>query len=165
MSDAVKVQWKVPAETWDRFREFVQDEYGRIDRCLGREVEFAMREYADADGGQRVEDLVDRLVQAAGRTPGEAYEEVTGSDSEETVRPNVRVNEGVVEQFRITADKRDQERYYGGALTRALRVRMEGGRYGRLERKLDRVVDDAESILSQIGDSGSEDDGLSDEEE
>lgn len=69
MTGRVKVGWHVPADEWDRFTDYVVDRHGQIAGYAGNEVERAMREWVDADDYVSAEDLADRLVEAAGRTP------------------------------------------------------------------------------------------------
>ena len=157
MRDTVKVDWKVPEAEWERFQEFVEEKHGSLDGYLGYEAESAMKEYADLDGGDVVEGIVDDFVRAAGRRPENGY----GDDlnAEDTTRVQVRVDELVKDEFRKTAKQNDHETF-GKAFARAIRTHCDGGRYGRLERKLSRVKDDAEDLLSEMNPS-SEDGGLS----
>lgn len=150
MRETVMVDWQVPADEWERFREYVEEKNGGLDGYLGREAEAAMREYADADGYDDVEDRVDRLVRAAGRTPSDPFKEKNSSrlHEQETTRVTVRVDEWVKDEFRAAAEK--SEDTFGVAFARAIHVRRDGGRAGRLERKLERVVEDAESMLTMI---------------
>lgn len=150
MRETVKLDWLVPADEWEQFREYVEEKNGGLDGYLGREAEAAMREYADADGYGSVEDRVDRLVRAAGRTPNDSFKEKNSSrlHEQETARVTVRVDEWVKDEFRAAAEK--SEDTFGVAFGRAIHVRRDGGRAGRLERKLERVVEDAESMLTMI---------------
>jgi hypothetical protein len=66
MRDTVRLDWRVPTDEWTRFREYVQDQNGSLDGYLGREAEAAMREYADLDGYDGVEDRISQLYEAAG---------------------------------------------------------------------------------------------------
>lgn len=159
MRDSVKVDWQVPADEWERFREYVEEKNGGTDGYLGREVEEAMREYAGVDGYEDIEDHVDRLVQAAGRTPSDPLKEKNSSrlHQQSTIRVTVRVDEVVKDEFRSAAEQ--SEDTYGLVLARAITARRDGGRAGRLERKLERVVEDAESMLTKI-DGDSEQDEL-----
>ena len=158
MRDTVKIDWRVPTAAWEAFREHVREECGSLDGYLGYEAERAMREYADKDGGSRVEELVDQLVRAAGRTPEVVYKQKTQSFSgEETTRVTARVDRSVKEAFKAEVDKSDTTDTYGTALARALSVYRDGGRFGRLTRRLERVVDDAKSILAELADADAED--------
>jgi hypothetical protein len=65
----VELDWLVPANEWDRFLRYVEAEYGEIEGNVSREVRPAMREWLDIDEFAAVEEKVDRLIQAAGRTP------------------------------------------------------------------------------------------------
>lgn len=164
MTDRVRLQWKVPASVWDRFREYVTDEYGSVEVYLGRETEMAMREYTENDDGTRAEDLVDRLVQAAGRRPEDVVQKNNSQsapvadefEGAETKRVSPWVNSQFKSDFKqhVDADERDDS--YGIALARAIERRMDGGRYGRIERKLERVVDDAEGLLALMEESDAE---------
>lgn len=148
MRDPVMLDWYVPAQPWERFRTHVESEFGSLEGYLGREAEAAMKEYSDLDGYQGIEDRVDRLVRAAGRTPGEASEQKNNLASQETVRVTVRVDSDVKDEFSKVVDGGDDT--LGVAFARAIRTYREGGRPARLERKLDRVLDDAESLLSEL---------------
>ena len=153
MSDRVRVDWKVPESEWNHFRNYVRSEYGSLEGYLGREVENAMREYALTDGYERVEQLVDRLVQAAGRTLGDYSEEKRNRFNGDTTRVTARVDPLVKDSFRDRAD--DDTGSYGRVLAKALRAYREGGRAARLEDKLERIVDDAESMLETVRDDES----------
>ncbi|SEH60658.1 hypothetical protein SAMN05192561_11225 [Halopenitus malekzadehii] len=159
MRDTVMVDWQVPADEWESFREYVEKKFDGLEGYLGREAEAAMREYADADGYGDVEDRVDRLVNAAGRTP-DPFKEKNSSrlHQQSTTRVTVRVDEWVKDEFRKAAN--ESEDTFGVAFARAIQVRRDGGRAGRLERKLDRVIDDAEGMLTFI-DEDTEEGGLS----
>ena len=149
MSDRVRLDWRVPSSVWERFRHRVESEFGHLDGYLGREAESAMKSYADADGYAGVEDRVDRLVQAAGRTPGDPFKEKTSDlTNAETTRVTARVDEAVKDEFRAVAKKGDDT--LGVTLGRALAEYLDGGRAARLERKLDRVLDDATAILEEM---------------
>lgn len=153
MSNRSKLQWQVPSEEWQRFRQFVDSEYGSVKGYLSREVENAMREYALMDGYEEVEQLVDRLVQAAGRTLGDRHEEKRNLYNGDTTRVTVNVDTLVKDSFCRQAD--DDTGSYGRILAKALRAYREGGRASRLEDKLERVVDDAESMLETVRDDES----------
>lgn len=160
MRDPVVIDWRVPSHVWERFRKHVEDEFGSLDGYLGREAESAMREYADMDGGADFEEKFDQLIQASGRTPGDYSKEKTSdlSDAEDTTRVTARVDERVKDEFRAVAKKGDDT--FGVAFARAIQTHLDGGRYGRLERKLDRILDDATSVLEEMNpDEGA--DGLS----
>jgi len=160
MRDTAKLDWQVPTDEWQQFREYVEDKFGGLEGYLGREAEAAMREYADADGYAAVEDRVDRLVNAAGRTPSDPFKEKNSSrlHQQSTTRVTVRVDEWVKDRFREAASKSADT--FGVAFARAIQVRRDGGRAGRLERKLDRVIDDAEGMLTFI-DEDTDEGGLS----
>jgi len=151
MRDTVELDWRVPTSEWEQFREFVQNKHGGLDGYLGYEAEAAMKEYADLDGGDEVEQIVDRLVEAAGRRPESLTGNQTDFSQTETTRVQVRVERRVKDTFRTQAEEGDDN--YGVAFARALRSHREGGRYGRLKRKLNRVTDDAESLLEEMDDS------------
>ena len=68
MSGTVKLNWAVPSSELEKFRRFVEYHHGQINGYMAREVEKAMMEYAEFDEYSEVEDLVNRLVSAAGRT-------------------------------------------------------------------------------------------------
>ena len=146
-----KLQWRVPAGAWDRFREYVDDEFGLHEGYLGHELERAMREYIDEDAYASVEETVDRLVTAAGRRPGRASEEKKSLlDPSKTTRVSARVHEDVKQEFRtFVADTDDT---YGVAVGRAIDAYRDGGRAERLVEKLDCIVDDAEALLDETGD-------------
>lgn len=153
MTDRVMVDWKVPESEWNRFKQFVDSEHSGVKGSLGRAVEEAMREYALTDGYEQVEQLVDRLVQAAGRTLEDSREEKTNQFGSETTRATSRVDPLVKDSFKDQAD--DDTGSYGRVLAKALRAYREGGRAARLKDKLERVVDDAESMLETVrGDDG-----------
>jgi len=161
MTDRVKVDWTVPAEEWDRFVNYVEDEHGEIEGNMGREVERAMQEYADADEYASVEDMVDKLVQAAGGS-GTATKKTknrtldVGQDGD-TVKVRCRVRSRVKDEFRAFA--KQTEHRLGIALAHALQMRREGGRADRVERKLEAIVDDAEKLLATA--NADRDDGMS----
>jgi hypothetical protein len=159
MASRPKVNWRVPSEEWDRFIEYIHRKYGRVEGHVGREVDLTMREWVDVDGYSEVEELVDRLVRAAGRTPESISEKkllsspIVDGDDSETVNVQCRVDPGIKDDFRAFVKEHSDDRL-GIALARALRERREGGRPKRLEEKLDRVVDDAEELLSEIAGDG-----------
>lgn len=158
MRDTTKIDWRVPTAAWEAFREHVREECGGIDGYLGYEAERAMREFADEDGGNRVEDLVDRLVHAAGRNPDGLLKQKTRAKAgDETTRVTARVDASVKEEFKKTVDEGDTDDTYGQALARAVDAYRDGGRFGRLQRKLERIVDDAASILTELTERDTED--------
>lgn len=156
VSDRVRLDWSVPSRAWRLFREHVEDENAAVDGSYGREADEAMKQYADADGYDEVESLVDRLVQAAGRTPDGSRGEKNEIDKSEKTRVVVRVDPDVKEQFSDFVEESDE--HTGEVFARAITAYRNGGRPDRLERKLRRVVDDAESVLSELNDSS--DDGI-----
>lgn len=163
VSNRVRLQWRVPSSTWSLFREYVEDEYGRLDGYLGREVEVAMQEHIGRDGYETVEDMVDELVKAAGRSPDRVIKR-TKRGSEDTTNVTPRVAEQLKDDFRAHVDGSDMQNSYGEELAEALEFRMDGGRARRLEEKLDRVLDDATTILSDVRNTetgeASDDEGL-----
>lgn len=169
--DREKLDWRVPKPVWERFRDFAYDKYtpdmcecgdcedgdecpawSPLDGFVGRAVEDALKEYTDRDGGQRVESLIDRLVQAAGRNP---EREQGMSWDGETERVTVHVDPILKEEIRKETDGNR----YGKTVARAMDVYMNGGRYGRCEEKLERVVEDAEELLA--AGNNDTDDGMS----
>lgn len=74
MTHRSKVDWRVPAREWRRFLSYIDDEDRNLQGYKGREVESAMEEWIGKDGGDELEELVDRLVQAAGRRPEDPEE-------------------------------------------------------------------------------------------
>lgn len=144
----VKLNWSVPAEEWKRFERYVEYKHGKTKGYIGREAELAMQEYAETDDWAGVEDLVDRLVQAAGRSVGGAKRKNNsldvGADGEST-RAYCRVSKDVKEEF--TAHVKQTDKRLGMAFAHACQLRREGGRPDRVEDKLERVVDDAEAML------------------
>jgi hypothetical protein len=155
MIDRTPVDWLVPRREWHAFIDYVREEFGEVEGYLGREAEMAMREYADEDRYHSVEETVDRLVQAAGRSPSDlgSDEKIRDLDTDDKERVQVRVDEQIKDEFReVAADANDP---YGVVFAHALCEYRDGGRAGRMERKLDRVADDAEAVLSEIED-GSE---------
>jgi len=150
MTDRVKVDWTVPVEEWDRFVNYVESKHGEIEGNMGREVERAMQEYADADEYASVEDMVDKLVQAAGSSSAGTKKRKNrtldvGQDGD-TVKVRCRVRPRVKDDFRGFA--KQTEHRLGIALAHALQLRREGGRSERVERKLEAVVDEAEKLLA-----------------
>lgn len=148
-----RLDWYVPAAEWNRFREWVHDEVGTYDGALGREAESAMLEWVDGDDYHAAEQLVDRLVEAAGRRPSEAVSKNKNSLGDaldgDTTRVTVRVRTSVREQFRAHVREHADDPT-GRVLARALREYRLGGRAARLTDKLERVVDDAERVLSEL---------------
>lgn len=162
MRETVMLDWRVPEDEWRAFRDYVESEYGSVEGYLGREAERAMRAYADADGYDAVEEKIDRLVEAAGRRPGAASKEKNSSlAGQPTTRVTARVDEVVKDEFRAVAA--DDDDPFGVVFARAIREHREGGRADRLERKLDRVIDDAGALLSEL-DEGDTEGGLSSED-
>jgi len=151
-----KVDWRVPSEEWDAFIDFVHREHGEIKGYVGREVERAMREWIDSDDFAPVEDRVDRLVQAAGRTPADLSQKKRASTppgGEDTTRVTCRVDTRLKEDFAGFVKRTSDDRL-GVALARALRQRRSGGRAQRVLDKLDRVIDDAEDLLAEVAGDG-----------
>lgn len=158
MPERVRVDWNVPSDVWETFVEYVYDEHGETEGYVGREVERAMREYIDADEFAAVEDKITRLVVAAGRTPeqdGEKTASMGVSFSNDSKRVLCRVEQDLKDDFRSYVKHHDDVRL-GMALARALRDRSQGGRAQRLETRLDRVLDDAESLLAELNDDTDE---------
>lgn len=150
-----KVGWRVPTDEWERFLAYVRERHGETEGRVGREVRRAMREWIDADEFAAVEQEVNRLVRAAGRTPAALAEKKRGSDhpaSEETTLVQTRTPRDLKEEFAATA--REQGERPGVYLARALRERRAGGRGRRVLAKLDRVSDDAEALLAEVDSEG-----------
>ena len=159
--DRPLVDWRVPSEEWNTFLSYVETKHGKTEGQVGREVERAMREWIDDDEFARVEEKVDHLVQAAGRTPEELEEKTLASappDSREgeTTRVQCRVDAALKDEFAAHVKQETDDRV-GVGLARALRARRNGGRARRVEEKLDRVGDDAAELLAELvpGDAGS----------
>lgn len=155
MRDLVMLDWMVPKRPWRVFCHTIEAENNTLEGYLGREATVAMDEFAEEDGYERVEDLVDQLVQAAGRTPAARSKEknsLSDLSQLDTTRVTVRVDRDVKERFKAAADQSAYDSY-GIAFGRALQLYCEGGRAARLEDKLDRVVDDAEALLSELDES------------
>lgn len=158
MTGRVKIGWHVPTDEWDSFTNYVVDRHGQIAGYVGDEVERAMREWVDADDYASVEDLVDRLVEAAGRTPANLSQKKSATTTPptdgDTTKVQTRVDADLKADFAAHA-KRDADERPGLVLARALRARRHGGRARRLRDKLERVVDDAEALLAEVaGDGG-----------
>ena len=135
---------------------------------LSRYVNEAIEEYLDEDRYSGLEEKVDRLIRAAGRSPDPGREKNRDLDPE-TTRAMVWVDETLLARFKASVDEENANRdsyserqSYGEALGVALSERYDGGRADRLEGKLDRVVDDAEKLLGELTDDS--DSGLSKKE-
>lgn len=163
-SNREKINWKVPAGEWDSFLEYVREKYDAIDGHTGREVEMAMKEWVDRDEYHGIEERINRLVRAAGRTPEDLAQKkstVDGLDvSGESTTAGSRVHSQLKTEFRALVNEHTDLRY-GVALAHALHERRHGGRSGRLKDKLDRVIDDAEGLLSEVNDESDPNAGLS----
>jgi len=148
----VKIGWHVPSDEWDSFTDYIVDKHGQATGYVGDEVERAMREWVDTDDYASVEALVDRLVEAAGRTPANLSHKksatTTPSTDGDTTKVQTRVDTDIKADFAAHA-KRDADERPGRVLARALRERRHGGRARRLRDKLDRVADDAEALLAE----------------
>ena len=158
MSNRPQLDWFVPADEWSWFVAYVKDERGETEGYVGREVERAIREWLDADEFAAVEEKVDRLVQAAGRTPenlGKKKLTVNPPGGEETTRVYAYVEEDLKAAF--AREALDAGENPGTYLARALRARREGGRSRLVEEKLGRILDDAAELLSEVDPQG---DGL-----
>lgn len=163
MRDTTRLDWRVPTDAYERFVEYVQDEFGQKDGYLGREAEAAMREFADLDGYNEIEEKLNRLVQAAGRTVGDLRKEKNNladrDYSTERTRVTARVETSVKEAFAAHADANNHP--YGYEIARAFDRYLDYDRRDRMNEKLDRVLDDAEAILSELNESeDSAEDGL-----
>ncbi|MDL5363909.1 hypothetical protein [Halalkalicoccus sp. NIPERK01] len=161
-SDRPHLNWKVPTAEWDAFVTWVRAENGDTKGEVGRAVESAIQEWINADDYHEVEQRIDRLVRAAGRTPENIDEknkpisEGTLGDGEDVdlTQVGARVDRELKEAFKAFVKKHTDDRL-GIALARALREYRHGGRPQRLEDKLDRIIDDAEGLLSEISDTDS----------
>ncbi|WP_250864843.1 hypothetical protein [Halorientalis regularis] len=191
MSDRTRLDLRVPAREYRRAKYDVLKRHGLLsdldgvsspadladltDEVLGsllkgrlsRYVNEAIEEYLDEDRYSDLEEKVDRLIRAAGRSPDSAEEK--NDLSGETTRAMVWVDEHLLAKFKSRVDEDNAERdsyaerqSYGEALGVALSERYDGGRAARLEDKLDRVIDDAESLLGELNDDT--DSGLSKKE-
>lgn len=167
MRELVMLDWLVPKRPWIVFCHHVEREKGCVEGHLGREAADAMDEFAEADGYEIVEDYLDRLVRAAGRTPEDRDKQKknrdgVGSDLSEleTTRVTIRVDRAVKERFKAAAEKSAFDSY-GVAFGRALELYCNGGRAARLEDKFSRILDDAEALLAEVADDSDGDGGLS----
>ena len=148
MRDPVRLDWRVPTDEYERFVSWVESEFPEKNGYLGREMEMAMREHIAADDYDAVEDRIDELLQAAGRTAGDLDKKINSHNyATETVRCTARIESSIKDDFAAFADAND--RPYGRELARALEKRRTGGRANRVEEKLDRVLADAEALLSE----------------
>lgn len=163
MTSYPKVGWRVPSGEYERFRECVRDKHGEYKRYAAYEIESAMREWLDSDDYHDLEDLVTRLVEAAGRTPTDYSHKKYSADAldgEETTYVQIRINPELKDEFK--ADTKENSEYgYGVTLGHALCEYRQGGRAKRLEERLGRVADDAEKLLSEFADTDGADTGLS----
>lgn len=156
MRDTVMIDWRVPSNEWDRFRRHVESEFGGVEGYLGLEAESAMKEYASDDGYEELEKMIDGLVQSAGRRPDGAFEEKKSDlNTSQTTRVSVKVESSVKDSFRAVAKQSDNT--LGVEFARAIRAYREGGRSARMVRKMERIYDDTQGILSQMNDTDSED--------
>lgn len=157
MTGRSQLGWHVPSDEWSRFTDYVAEKHGQTKVYVGREVERAMREWVDADDYAPVEDYVDRLVQAAGRTPANLSQKKSATTSpptaDDTRKVQCRVDAELKDDFAAHA-KRDADERPGLVLSRALRERRHGGRQRRIQDKLERVTDDAESLLAEVAGEG-----------
>jgi hypothetical protein len=150
-----KIGWRVPADEVEQFNVFVREKSGETEGWLGREIRRAMREWIDADEFAAVEQVADRLVRAAGRTPEALAEKKRRRDhpaSEDTELVQCRAPRELQEAFAASA--REQDEYPGVHLARALRERRTNSRAQRVRTKLGRVVDDAEAVLAEMDPEG-----------
>jgi len=155
MSDRTKLDWMVPAEEWKRFCDHVESQFGSLEGYLGREAELAMREYIDGDRYAELEETIDRLVQAAGRTPRKASKEkISDLEGSDTTRVAVRVHPEIRQEFKQVASAGQQT--LGVAFARSIQTYRDGGRAGRLIQKVNRIADDAEALLSELDESDAE---------
>lgn len=153
MTGRPEIQWHVPFDEWERFLRHVERENVEIKGYVSREVERAMREYVDADEWAEIEERVDRLIEAAGRSPAVLGKKKSLADppsAEDTTKVRCRVDARLKEEFAGYAKRHYPEETLGVVLARALRARRDGGRAGRVERKLDRVQEDAEAVLAEV---------------
>jgi hypothetical protein len=158
--DHTRLDWRVPQQEWTHFREFVEDEHGSISGYLGREAEKAMREYIDMDGYGEIEERVNQLVQAAGRTTQSSLKNKKGKlEGGEKTRVTVQVEEDIKNEFRRFVS--DSEHTLGVEFATAIRAYRDGGRPARLESKLDRILDDVTDILGELDTTADESGSLS----
>ncbi|MDL0127100.1 hypothetical protein [Halobacterium salinarum] len=164
MYDHTALDWLVPSQEWDRFCRFVEESNGSLDGYLGDAVEDAMAEYAHIDEYAAIEERVDKLVTAAGRRPGDGFKEKNSglledwADTDKT-RVTVKIERDVKAKFREVAS--DSNHAFGVEFARAIRTYRNGGRCDRVERKLDRVLDDATNLLSEAVDDGGDEESES----
>jgi hypothetical protein len=164
MYDHTPLDWLVPSDEWDRFCRFVEGEDGSLDGYLGDAAEQAMAEYAHVDEYAGIEERVDKLVTAAGRRPEDGFKEKNSglledwADADKT-RVTVKVEREVKAKFREVAS--DSDHAFGVEFARAIRTYRDGGRRDRVERKLDRILDDAERLLSDLQPDDEETEGSS----
>lgn len=148
MYDRTRLDWRVPAEEWTHFRDFVADEHGSLGGYLGREAENAMQEYIDADGYGRIEERVNELVQAAGRSPRTVFKEKKDEYGCDKSRVTVKVEEDVKHEFRDFVA--DSDHCLGVEFANAIRAYRQGGRSERMEEKLDRIFADVKDVLGEL---------------
>ena len=158
MREYLKLDWRVPTDVWDRFRDHVQEKFDGLEGRLGREAEHAMQEYADADTLAEGEELLNELLRTAGRTCGDTEQEKTSElATTETTRVQVRVDSVVKDKFRAVVTDSDDS--YGVAFARALREYLDGGRDSRVVEKLRRISDACKDVFAEM--NPDTDDGLS----
>lgn len=160
MTDHPKLDWYVPRGEWDAFLEYVRGETAPIGTSVRREIEEAIREWIDRDALADLQDDVDELLRAAGRTPADLTENETSLserslEEQETTRVTYRVPEALRQAFVQFVEEHSENRL-GVEFAKALRERRSGGRAERIQRQFGRIKDDVESILRTIapGDEG-----------
>ena len=148
--DRPQLQWSKPPE-WDRFEEAVVEKYGARSPYCGFVIDRAWREF---DERHPAEDLAERLRVAAG-LPREAGRTHTGgpltrarTDERGEGRVWVRVGEDTKDGMAEFAHEKGVGTHE--VLRAVVLWYLEGGRDGRLRRKLERAVPEAEAAFDRL---------------
>jgi hypothetical protein len=140
LTERVQLGWRVPADVWDRFEDFVYEKHGATGPYLRFELECAMREYLDDDGVlAEAEKLLKESTDLRGLSSSKP---VVGTDryhGADTRKLSHRINAELKERFQIFADKHDASSY-GRLLAATLDAYTDGGRARRILEDVERLV-------------------------
>ncbi|REA00228.1 hypothetical protein DEQ92_20470 [Haloferax sp. Atlit-6N] len=158
----MQLSLRVPEDDVAAYEETIIEKYGQKRPYTGTELERELRAYLEMDGLADIESDIDRLIRAAGRRPSDGFEKEKPISRDPNDGPtrivNYRVNEETRDAFMARVEK-DGMTSAGRMIGVLMRTYADGGTVGRIRERLDRVLDDAESLLSSIDESDS-DEGL-----
>lgn len=143
MSTREKVCWMMDASEWNAVESDVLRKHGMKQPYLQIYVEIAMKEYLDRDRLVELEDRIEQLEETCPHSLPSFSRPIYSIPKDPDTRPvQIRIRSDLVDEFRAFVDEHtDYRNRYGIPLSKALNAYRTGGRVGRLEDRIQRLID------------------------